>query len=238
MLQHMLGKRSGTSEWLQGYGDSLGHTATNGTAMGYGRAPPCASEQSSTRAAQSSTAMLLSPRTLCRGGSAITRAECYRTGKQVTSATEDIKAGTHERKANRSSCACASTWLTEVEVGAGRSRGLQNGATGSEDSQPGTPVVPGIPVPCPQCPAISFCPTLQRLSAETTSPGTAMCPRRHRLNPRGAAAAPPHIPARGALRTAAPSPPRREPRSPGAPAAAPGRGKPGGRGGESGHGRR
>lgn len=105
MLQHMLGKRSGTSEWLQGYGDSLGHTATNGTAIGYGRALPCASEQSSTRAAQSSTAMLLSPRTLCRGGSAITRAECYRTGKQVTSATEDIKAGTHERKANRSSCA-------------------------------------------------------------------------------------------------------------------------------------
>lgn len=111
---------------------------------------------------------------------------------------------------------------------------MQNGATGSEDSQPGTPVVPGIPVPCPQCPAISFCPTLQRLSAETTSPGTAMCPRRHRLNPRGAAAAPPHIPARGALRTAAPSPPRREPRSPGAPAAAPGRGKPGGRGGRAG----
>lgn len=54
-------------------------------------------------------------------------------------------------------------------MGAGRGRGLQKGATGSEDSQPGTLIVPGTPLPCPRYPAISFCPTLQPRGTPTAS---------------------------------------------------------------------
>lgn len=130
--------------------------------------------------------------------------------------------------------------------GGGRWEGQRfaEGCNGQRGLPAGHPYCPRYPSAMPPVPSNLILPhsaaprhphgLAQPQRAEATSLGTTR-------GPREAAAAPLHLPARGAPRTAAPSPPRREPRSPGAAAAAPGRGEPGGRGrgvGESGHGRR